>query len=66
MDFDAVVAAKEKQCNALTKEVVDKTARVGDGGVKLPEMNRRHAGWRQEGVSGYVGATCLLSNKCVC
>merc|ERR1712032_916146 len=37
-DFDALVAAKEKQINALTKEIEDKTARVGDGGVKLSEM----------------------------
>merc|ERR1719253_939339 len=37
-DFDGLVAAKEKQINALTKEVEDKTARVGDGGVKLSEM----------------------------
>merc|ERR1712048_1040905 len=27
-DFDALVAAKEKQINALTKEIEDKTARV--------------------------------------
>merc|ERR550537_204724 len=37
-DFDALGAAKEKQINALTKEIEDKTARVGDGGVKLSEM----------------------------
>jgi len=36
--FDKMVAAKEKQINSLTKEVEDKTARVGDGGVKLSEM----------------------------
>jgi septal ring factor EnvC (AmiA/AmiB activator) len=36
--FDKLVAAKEKQINSLTKEVEDKTARVGDGGVKLSEM----------------------------
>jgi len=37
-DFDGLIAAKEKQINALTKEIEDKTARVGDGGVKLSEM----------------------------
>merc|ERR1719460_1349984 len=37
-DFDGLVAAKEKQINALQKEIEDKTARVGDGGVKLSEM----------------------------
>jgi len=37
-DFDGLVAAKEKQINALTQEIEDKTARVGDGGVKLSEM----------------------------
>merc|ERR1719195_223985 len=37
-DFDALVAAKEKQINALTKAVEDKTTRLGDGGVKLSEM----------------------------
>jgi peptidoglycan hydrolase CwlO-like protein len=37
-DFDGLVAAKEKQLNALQKEIEDKTARVGDGGVKLSEM----------------------------
>jgi len=36
--FDALIAAKEKQINALTKEVEDKTARVGNGGVKLSQM----------------------------
>ena len=36
--FDKLVAAKEKQINSLTKEVEDKTARVGDNGVKLSEM----------------------------
>lgn len=36
--FDKLVAAKEKQINSLTKEVEDKTARVGEGGVKLSEM----------------------------
>jgi len=37
-DFNALMAAKEKQINALTKEVEDKTVRAGDGGVKLSEM----------------------------
>jgi len=32
------VAAKEKQINSLTKEIEDKMARLGDGGVKLSEM----------------------------
>jgi len=36
--FDKMVAAKEKQINSLTKEVEDKTARVGEGGVKLSEL----------------------------
>jgi len=36
--FDALVAAKEKQINSLTKEIEDKMARLGDGGVKLSEM----------------------------
>jgi len=37
-DFDGLVAAKEKQINALQAEIEDKTARVGDGGVKLSQM----------------------------
>jgi len=37
-NFDALVAAKEKQINSLTKEIEDKMARLGDGGVKLSEM----------------------------
>ena len=37
-DFDGLVAAKEKQINALTKEIEDNTAHVGDGGVKLCVM----------------------------
>merc|ERR1719246_330659 len=37
-DFDGLVAAKEKQINALTQEIEDKTVRAGDGGVKLSEM----------------------------
>jgi peptidoglycan hydrolase CwlO-like protein len=36
--FDALVAAKEKQINSLTKEIEDKMARLGDGGVKLSEL----------------------------
>merc|ERR1719337_280047 len=34
-DFDALVAAKTKQINALTKEIESKTKRVGDLGVQL-------------------------------
>merc|ERR1719454_1845495 len=37
-DFDSLIAAREKQINALQKEIEDKTARVGDSGVKLSEM----------------------------
>jgi peptidoglycan hydrolase CwlO-like protein len=37
-EFDVLVAAKTKQIDALTKEIEDKTARVGDDGVKLSEM----------------------------
>jgi len=36
--FDALVAAKEKQINSLTKEIEDKMARLGNGGVKLSEL----------------------------
>jgi septal ring factor EnvC (AmiA/AmiB activator) len=36
--FDALVAAKEKQINSLTKEIEDKMARLGNVGVKLSEM----------------------------
>jgi len=36
--FDSLIAAKEKQINALQKEIEDKTARVGDSGVKLSQM----------------------------
>merc|ERR1719389_60100 len=36
--FDGLMAAKEKQINALQAEIEDKTARVGDGGVKLSQM----------------------------
>merc|ERR1719146_334363 len=34
-DFNALVAAKTKQINALTKEVESKTARIGELGVEL-------------------------------
>merc|ERR1719197_2074716 len=34
-DFDALVAAKTKQINALTSEVESKTARIGELGVQL-------------------------------
>jgi len=34
-DFDALVAAKTKQINALTSEVESKTARIGELGVEL-------------------------------
>jgi len=34
-DFDALVAAKTKEINALTKEVESKTARIGELGVEL-------------------------------
>merc|ERR1719158_2541986 len=34
-DFDALVAAKTKQINALTKEVESKTSRIGELGVEL-------------------------------
>jgi peptidoglycan hydrolase CwlO-like protein len=37
-EFEVLVAAKTKQIDALTKEIEDKTARVGDDGVKLSEM----------------------------
>ena len=37
-DFDGLSAAKEKQINALTKEIEDKIARVGDGGVEFAGM----------------------------
>merc|ERR1719440_1357265 len=33
--FDALVAAKTKEINALTKEIESKTARIGDLGVEL-------------------------------
>lgn len=36
--FNDLVAAKEKQINALTQEIEDKTARSGDDAVKLSEM----------------------------
>merc|ERR1719305_162146 len=34
-DFDALVAAKTKQINALSKEVETKTSRIGELGVEL-------------------------------
>merc|ERR1719199_646523 len=34
-DFDALVAAKTKEINALTKEVESKTSRIGELGVEL-------------------------------
>merc|ERR1719389_1223970 len=34
-DFNALVAAKTKEINALTKEVESKTARIGELGVEL-------------------------------
>merc|ERR1719197_860678 len=34
-DFDALVAAKTKQINALTSEVESKTSRIGELGVEL-------------------------------
>merc|ERR1719146_232747 len=34
-DFDALVAAKTKQINALSKEVESKTSRIGELGVEL-------------------------------
>merc|ERR1719478_321009 len=34
-DFDALVAAKTKEINALTAQIESKTAQVGDLGVKL-------------------------------
>merc|ERR1719486_1118642 len=34
-DFDALVAAKTKQINALTKELESKTSRIGELGVEL-------------------------------
>merc|ERR1719478_1754864 len=34
-DFDALVAAKTKEINALTKEIESKTARIGELGVEL-------------------------------
>merc|ERR1712216_634889 len=34
-DFDALVAAKTKEINALTKEVESKTSRIGELGVSL-------------------------------
>jgi len=37
-NFNALVAAKESQIEALTKEIEDKLARVGNDGVKLSEM----------------------------
>merc|ERR1719337_392899 len=35
MDFNALVAAKTKEINALTKEIESKTSRVGELGVEL-------------------------------
>merc|ERR1719375_1356534 len=37
-DFDALVAAKTKEINALTKEVESKTSRIGELGVELVTM----------------------------
>jgi len=37
-DFDALVAAKTKQIDALTAMIEDKTQRVGESGVKVVEM----------------------------
>merc|ERR1719247_1052235 len=37
-DFDSLVAAKKKEIAALTKAVESKTARIGELGVKLAEM----------------------------
>jgi len=37
-DFDALVAAKTKQIDALTAMIEDKTQRVGSSGVKVVEM----------------------------
>jgi len=37
-DFDALVAAKTKQIDALTGMIEDKTQRVGSSGVKVVEM----------------------------
>jgi len=37
-NFDSLVAAKEAQIEALTKEIEDKLARVGNDGVRLSEM----------------------------
>merc|ERR1719316_1950382 len=34
-DFDALMAAKTKEVNALTREIETKTARVGELGVQL-------------------------------
>merc|ERR1719217_1782927 len=34
-DFNALVAAKTKEINALTKEIESKTARIGELGVEL-------------------------------
>merc|ERR1719201_3098786 len=34
-DFDALVAAKTKEINALSREVESKTARIGELGVEL-------------------------------
>merc|ERR1719287_49122 len=34
-DFNALLAAKSKEINALTKEVESKTARIGELGVEL-------------------------------
>jgi hypothetical protein len=36
--FEGLVAAKEKQVEALTKEIEDKIQRVGNGGVQLSQM----------------------------
>merc|ERR1719486_1324011 len=37
-DFDALMAAKTKEINALTKEVESKTSRIGELGVELVTM----------------------------
>merc|ERR1719253_681856 len=34
-DFDALIAAKEKQVNTLTKEIESKMVRSGEAGVEL-------------------------------
>ena len=61
--FDAQIAAKGKQINALTKEVEDKTARVGNGGVMMSQMKEdledTTESLEEDGISRRIGQELL-------